>query len=185
MSQILKSVDFTKAQKSRYLENKIFFLQIKKMGITKPYTHLQPVHFSLYPALRNTLNVIRTKIFQVIGQFPQIRPKNSKLSIFTENWHTRSLRGVDLKAALRFLKFRPQNSFLGKFGSKSQSCPFCLKSSTNDISRILILIPTLVFWISNPKFIFGQVWAKKFKVVCFVWNLACMVSRRYWFLFRN
>ena len=31
MSQILKSVDFTKTQESRYLQNKtIFFLQIKK-----------------------------------------------------------------------------------------------------------------------------------------------------------
>ena len=31
-SQILKSVDFTKTQKSRYLENEtIFFLQIKKL----------------------------------------------------------------------------------------------------------------------------------------------------------
>ena len=32
MSQILKSVDFTKMQESRYLENKtLFFLQIKKL----------------------------------------------------------------------------------------------------------------------------------------------------------
>ena len=30
MSQILKSVDFTKIQKSIYLKNKTFFLQIKK-----------------------------------------------------------------------------------------------------------------------------------------------------------
>ena len=31
-SQILKSVDFTKTQKSRYLENEtLFFLQIKKI----------------------------------------------------------------------------------------------------------------------------------------------------------
>ena len=30
MSQILKSVDFTKTQKSRYVENETFFLQIKK-----------------------------------------------------------------------------------------------------------------------------------------------------------
>ena len=29
-SQILKSVDFTKIQKSRYLENETFFLQIEK-----------------------------------------------------------------------------------------------------------------------------------------------------------
>ena len=33
-SQILKSVDFTKTQKSRYLENEtLFFLQIKKNSI--------------------------------------------------------------------------------------------------------------------------------------------------------
>ena len=31
MSQILKSVDFTKTQKSRYLENETFFLQIKQI----------------------------------------------------------------------------------------------------------------------------------------------------------
>ena len=32
MSQILKSLDFTKTQKSRYLENKaLLFLQIKKL----------------------------------------------------------------------------------------------------------------------------------------------------------
>ena len=29
-SQIVESVDFIKTQKSRYLENEIFFLQIKK-----------------------------------------------------------------------------------------------------------------------------------------------------------
>ena len=33
-SQILKSVDFTKTQISRYLNNKTFFLQIKKPFIT-------------------------------------------------------------------------------------------------------------------------------------------------------
>ena len=31
--QILKSVNFTKTQKSRYLENKIFFLQRKKKSL--------------------------------------------------------------------------------------------------------------------------------------------------------
>ena len=30
-SQILKSVDFTETQKSRYIEKKTFFLQIKKI----------------------------------------------------------------------------------------------------------------------------------------------------------
>ena len=71
-SQILKFVDFTIAQKSRYFENEVFFLRIEKMDITNPCTHLHPAHFSLNPALSNTLNVIRTKISHVIGQFPQI-----------------------------------------------------------------------------------------------------------------
>ena len=31
MSQILKSMDFTKTQNSRYLKNETFFLQIKKI----------------------------------------------------------------------------------------------------------------------------------------------------------
>ena len=34
--------------------------------------HLHPAHFNLHPALCNTINVIRTKILHVIGQFPQI-----------------------------------------------------------------------------------------------------------------
>ena len=120
MSQILKTVDFTKAQKSRYLEKKILsFLQIKKEGITKPCTHLlHPAYLSLHLALCNTLNVIRIKISHVIGHFPKFRPKNSKFSILTENWHTWSLGGADLQSELRFLKFRPQNPFLSKFGSK-------------------------------------------------------------------
>ena len=74
MSQILKSVDFAKAQKFRYLQNEmLFFLQIEKLGFTKPCTHLlHPAHFSLHPSLCNTVNVIRTKISHLIGQFPQI-----------------------------------------------------------------------------------------------------------------
>ena len=50
---------------------------------------------------------------------------------------------------------------------------------------MLILIPTLVLWISNPNFLFGQIWAKKVKVVQFGWKLAHRVSRRCWFLFRH
>ena len=40
-----------------------------------------------------------------------------------------------------------------------------MKIGTNGIWRMLILISTLVFWISNPKSIFRQIWAKKVKVV--------------------
>ena len=43
-SQILKSLDFTKTQKSRYLENKTFFLQIKKfINYTLRATLLQKI----------------------------------------------------------------------------------------------------------------------------------------------
>ena len=49
-------------------------------------------------------------------------------------------------------------------GRKSHSCPFCLEISTHGSSRMLILIPTLVFWIYDPKSILGQIWAKKSKL---------------------
>ena len=43
-SQVLKSVDFTKTQKSRYLENETFFLQIKKfINYTSRATLLQKI----------------------------------------------------------------------------------------------------------------------------------------------
>ena len=65
---------------------------------------------------------------------------------------------------------------MGKFGPKIQSCPFCLKIGTHGIWKMLILIPTLVFWISNPNFLFGQIWAKKVTAVRFNWKLTHMVS---------
>ena len=37
----------------------------------------------------------------------------------TENWHTWYIGGVDFQSRLRFLKLRPQNPFLGKFGPKN------------------------------------------------------------------
>ena len=46
-------------------------------------------------------------------------PKNSKLSILSENWCTKCLKDIDSKSGLRFLKFQPQNLFLGKFGPKN------------------------------------------------------------------
>ena len=30
----------------------------------------------------------------------------------------------------------------------------------------------MVFWISNPRSTFGQIWAEKVKAVCFAWKLA-------------
>ena len=86
---------------------------------------------------------------------------------------------------LRFLKFRPQNPFFATSDRNSQSCLFCQKIDTHGISRMLNFIPTLVFWISNPKSIFGETWAKENKVVSFVWKLAHTVSWEYRFLFQH
>ena len=47
--------------------------------------------------------------------------------------------------------------FWANLDPKSQNCLFCLKIGTHGISRMLILIATLVFWISNPNFLFGQI----------------------------
>ena len=160
-----------------------------------------------------------------MGNFPKFKPKNWKLSILTEKWHTWYIGGAHSVFRLRFLKFWPQNLFWANLGPKIQSCPFCLKVGAHSISRMLIpnldldiwnfdpkiyfwanlgpkiqscpfclkigthgisktliLIPTLVLWISNPNFLFGQIWAKKVKVVCFNWKLTHMVSWkcRFW-----
>ena len=71
-----------------------------------------------------------------------------------------------------FWNFDPKTHFWKNFGQKSQSCSFFLKIGTHGILMMLILIPTLVFWISDPKSIFGQIWAEKVKAVCFAWKLA-------------
>ena len=128
--------------------------------------HLYPAYFSFLLALCNTLNNIWTKILLVIGQFPQIKDKKSKVVHF--DWklaHVVYWRCLFRIQTFRFLKFRPQNSFLENLGPKSQRCPFCLRIGTHAISRMLILIATLVFWISNFKLLFGQIWAKIVKVV--------------------
>ena len=91
--------------------------------------NLHPDHLSLHPVLCNTLNVIRTSVLHVSGNFPTFRPKNSKLSILTQNCPIREFGGADSKSGLSFLKFGTQNPFLGKFGLKSQSCPLAHRVS--------------------------------------------------------
>ena len=86
---------------------------------------------------------------------------------------------------LDFWNFDPKIYFWANLGRKNQSCLFFLKIDTIGIFTILILIPTLAFWISDPKSIFGEIWAKKVKVVQFGWKLAHRVSRQCWFLFQH
>ena len=89
-----------------------------------------------------------------MGNFPKFRPKISKLSIVTENWLTWYLKDADSYSTINFLKSDPKIYFWANLGPKRQSCPFCLKIGTHSISRMLILILTLVFWISNSKIYF-------------------------------
>ena len=117
-SQVIKSVNFTKAQ--RYLGNKIFFLHVKNMGISKPCTHLHPTHFSLHPALCNNLYVIRTKILHVIGQFPQFSLKHSKSSISLKIGLHSLLEELRLNLHLNFSKFYPKIHFRANLDQKKK-----------------------------------------------------------------
>ena len=130
---------------------------ISKQLHPSPLSSFQPPSssFSLHPAFCNTLNVFRTKTLHV-GRKTQI------CSILTEVSHTWYLGDADYKSGLRLLKLGLQNPFFSKFGPKSQSYLLCLKIGTH-VSRILILIPALVFWISNRKSI-EQIWTKKSKL---------------------
>ena len=40
----------------------------------------------------------------------------------------------------------------------------------------MILIPTLVFWIFNPKSIFEEIWSENFKAIWFAWKLVDLNS---------
>ena len=110
-------------------------------------------------------------------------PKKSKLSVLPKNWHTLYLEDTDSYSSISFLNFKPKIHFWANLGKKS--FPFCLKIGIHRTSRILILISTLVSWVSNQKSIFGQIWVKKVKVVRIAWKLRRMVSRGSGFLFRN
>ena len=88
--------------------------------------------------------------------FGKFGPENSKFSILSENWCTQYFKDHDSEANLDFWNFDPQIDFWANLGPKSQSGPFCLKIGIHGISRMLILIATLVFWFSNPDFLFGQ-----------------------------
>ena len=109
-------------------------------------------------------------------------PKKSKLSVLSENWHTWYLGSADSESRLSFWNSDPKIHFWANLG---QSCLFYLKIGTHVISRFLILVPILVFWISKPKSIFVQIRIEKLKVVQFGWKLAHRVSRQCWFLFQH
>ena len=145
--------------------------------------HLHLAQLSLHPALCNTLNVIRSLISHISGNFSKFRSKNSNLSILTNIGNKKNLEVTVSNPDLVFWSLDPKIHFWVNLGQNCQSYQFCLKICAHGIWTMLILIPTLVFWICNPKSIFGLILAKKLKVVHFDWKLAIRVSRGCWFLF--
>ena len=104
-----------------------------------------------------------------------------KVVRFVWKWLSWHIGGADSESRIRTSKFRPQNPFLGKFGPKIQSCPFCLKIGTHGILKVLIRNLGIEFQNSDPKILFWANLGCKFKVVSFAWKLALMVYWRCWF----
>ena len=122
-----------------FLHTKTYNTQSKYCGlligyITKPCTYLHPApststqlhptHFSLHPALCNTLDVIRTKVSHVIGQFPQTYAEKLKAVHF--NWklahmvYWRRWYGIQTFKLAQMVSWGCWflfNPFLGKFKS--------------------------------------------------------------------
>ena len=103
--------------------------------------HLHPPPPSLFQPPSSSSSSSKTKILQVIGQFPKFRLKNWKLFILTEKYCKQYFGGANSESKLRFFNSDPKIHFWANLGRKNQSCPFCLKIGTQSISRMLILIP--------------------------------------------
>ena len=134
------------------------------------------------------LILIPTLVFWISKPNPflgKFGPKKSKLSILAENG-TEYLDDADSYSDINLINFQPWIHFWANLGRRIQSCRFWLKIGTRVISRILILISILVFWISKSKSIFGQSYAQEVELpvssdvvahrisrmlICFIWNL--------------
>ena len=78
-------------------------------------------------------------------------------SVLSENWHTWYLEDANSYSNISFMNFQLWIPFGANLGQKCQSCPFYLKIGEHGIFWMLTLIPTLVFWIPKPKFVFKQI----------------------------
>ena len=88
--------------------------------------------------------------------FEQIWAKKVKESFMLKNWHKWYLDDAESYSNNSFLNFQPKIHFWANLGQKNSELSFCLKIGTNSILKTWILVPTLVFWISKPKSIFGS-----------------------------
>ena len=127
------------------------------------------------------LILIPTLVFWISNPnflFGQICAKKVKVVRF--NWKLTHMVSWKCRFRIRTWIFEiptPKFIFVQIWVEKNQNCLFFL--------TMLILIPILAFWMSDPKSIFGKIWAKKVKVVQFGRKLAHRVSRQCWFVFRH
>ena len=104
-------------------------LKAELRNCTPSSIHLHAAHLSLHPSLCNTINVIRTKISHVIGQFSKIWAEKFKV----ENFDTKNGAGGILVVLIPNLDLNFWNSdlkiqYLGKFGSKNSKLSFLPKN---------------------------------------------------------
>ena len=135
--------------------------------------NLHPAHLSVHPQLSATPSMLFEpwySTYQAIS--PNLGPKIQSFLFWLKIGPLGNLEVLNPNPDLVFWSLDPKTYCLENFDRKSQSYHFFLKIGTHGIWRMLILIPTLVFWIFNSKSIFGQIWAKKVKVVYVGWKLA-------------
>ena len=79
----------------------------------------------------------------------KIWKSNSKLSVLSKNWYKWYLKDAGSYSNICFMNFHLLIPFWANLDQKSQSCSFCLKVGIHGISRMLTLVSTFVFLISN------------------------------------
>ena len=94
-------------------------LQPTPSASTQPILTSTQLHPPPPSSLQHPQQYLNQNITRNWAISPNLGRKIRKLSILIENWHTWYIGGVDSESRLRFLKFRSQNLFLGKFGPKN------------------------------------------------------------------
>ena len=129
----------------------LFCLKIGTTGISRMLILIQTLVFwNSDPKMNFWANLAWTKLEPIpiqksfLGKFGS---KKSNLSVLPENWCAWYLEDADFYFNISFLNFQPKIHFWANSGQKSLSCPFYLTIWTYGISRVLILISAIVFWI--------------------------------------
>ena len=140
--------------------------------------HLHSAYFRLHPAPCNSLNVIRTKILHVIGQFPQIYTKKiqsylSRLKIGTHG----NLQALIPNLDLDFQNSDPKIHFWPSWGQKSQFCPLAWTLAHIISWKCWFQIWSKNFEIPTPNL--GKFGPKNHSLFILIWDLfvfGCTVS---------